>query len=325
MPINHQDFIKNYTSFKFHLSNILPSNIQVTSVGNIIVLDSSYIIIRDKDDLSNFVFGHVESGETLTEALARESIEEAGVSIQNEHLLGYILCNKLKNTDTNIKYQDISIIPIYISFVKKIVSKELSFETKGRELLSYKKARAILEKREDNKQLLNILIEAEEFIKGLYSKLNFDYKGIEILDVPITQVFNFCVNKDSKFCLVRDYGEQHFSLPGGGCELNENFFECCTRETREEAQLEIGEIQIMGVIQLDYLDKNGYILQSVQHVRCCSTYSETKEFVPGKNGFEIEERIFCDFKELNNYVVWLQFDSGKLILENVKNYMSCRL
>ena len=223
------------------------------------------------------------------------------------------------------KYGNTSIIPIYISFVKKIVSKELSFETKDRELLSYKKAQAILEKREDNKQLLNILIEAEEFIKNLYSKLNFDYKGTEILDIPTTQVFNFCVNKNRKFCLVRDYGEQHFSLPGGGSELSEDFLKCCIRETREEAQLEISEIEIMGVIQLDYLDKNGHVLQSVQHVRCCSRYSETKEFVPGKNGFEIEERIFCDFEELNNYIEWLGFDSGKLILENVKNYMSCRL
>ena len=52
MPIIHQDFIKNSTSFKFYLSNALPSNIPVTSVGNIIILDSSYIINYEDSNIT---------------------------------------------------------------------------------------------------------------------------------------------------------------------------------------------------------------------------------------------------------------------------------
>ena len=46
----------------------------------------------------------------------------------------------------------------------------------------------------------------------------------------------FVQTKDGKFIAVRDADEKFYSLPGGGCYMDETDEECARREVREEAQ-----------------------------------------------------------------------------------------
>ncbi|NLE07482.1 MAG: NUDIX hydrolase [Parcubacteria group bacterium] len=59
---------------------------------------------------------------------------------------------------------------------------------------------------------------------------------ISRLRLPKTQAMVFVQTKDGKFIAVRDADEKFYSLPGGGCYMDETDEECARREVREEAQ-----------------------------------------------------------------------------------------
>lgn len=124
-------------------------------------------------------------------------------------------------------------------------------------------------------------------------------------------------NPDGLYCLVRDSDERHYSLPGGGCDLGETAQECSARETMEEAQIENYATKILGVYLLSYRNKDGQILHQVQHVRTSSTIKAISEFIPQKNGFETDERLFVPKSELIDYIDWLKYDGSNYFLNQI--------
>jgi ADP-ribose pyrophosphatase YjhB (NUDIX family) len=59
-------------------------------------------------------------------------------------------------------------------------------------------------------------------MKPISEKRNLNNKAVTFiwhpdkqLDLPVWQVYVFCVAKDNKVVLVRDKGEDRFTLPGG--------------------------------------------------------------------------------------------------------------
>ena len=76
-------------------------------------------------------------------------------------------------------------------------------------------------------------------MKAISEKRNFNNKTITFiwhpakqLDLPVWQVYVFCVTKDNKVVLVRDKWEDRFTLPGGRTKAGEKAEETAKRETR---------------------------------------------------------------------------------------------
>jgi 8-oxo-dGTP pyrophosphatase MutT (NUDIX family) len=307
-------FTKNTTKFTFIPASSTPQNLPITAIANIAQLDSYYVLIADKNSLTNFIFGHIEDGESLEVALIRESKEEAGINIERLTQIGYILCENQVTTAT--KYPNVSAINVYHSYVTKSFSDWEMLETSDRFLISYKKAKKLLGQRPDNNQLSEILEYTHETNKSLIAKVDFTFNGQNYIEtIPVSQVFNFVSDDENMFCVVRDYDENHWSLPGGGCDLGENFENCAFRETAEEAQIETDNFKIIGVFNLKYLDKNNTVIHQTQHIRVASKAKTIHQFQPQKDGFETIERKFVHKSELIHYVDWLKYEGGKEMLE----------
>jgi|GEM_PF-1009114 ADP-ribose pyrophosphatase YjhB (NUDIX family) len=310
-------FEKNNTSFRFIPSLTTPSEIQVTAVANIAQLDSNFVIITDKDNQDNFVFGHVEIDENLLDTVIRESREEAGVEVYNITQIGYILAEQNQEIQLNSKYPKLSAINVYHSFVKSSNSNWNKHETLSRELFSYKKAISVLSKRDDNNQLVEILDYVQEFIQK--SIINTKFQFMEKVlnpEIPVSQVFNFTKNADGLYCIVKDFDENNYSLPGGGCNLGEDWKSCSARETLEEAQISTKNTTIIGVYMLSYIGLNG-IMHQVQHIRTFSECYKIDIFIPRKNGFETIERKFLPKEDLKKNVEWLKYDGGEYLLKQL--------
>lgn len=68
-----------------------------------------------------------------------------------------------------------------------------------------------------------------------------------------------CIFKDNKILLGKrkgSHGENTWCFPGGHLELKESWEECSIRETREETNLEIDNIKMIGVTN-DIFEKEG--------------------------------------------------------------------
>jgi len=169
------------------------------------------------------------------DTIRRETYEEAGVYINNIQTIGYIIAKNIGDSEESI-FPEVSILPVTISFVVEVDKKWKQRETLGREVLRIKEVKDLLAKRKDNNQLLEIF----EYVRNYLETQNYEddfsfYEKGEFEEIPTTQVMLFCKDKDNKFCIVRDFDENFFSLPGGGCRLDEEDIQCIKREVFEEA------------------------------------------------------------------------------------------
>ncbi|MCA6588521.1 MAG: NUDIX domain-containing protein [Pseudanabaena sp. M109S1SP1A06QC] len=242
------------------------------------------LIPMNPEEPDNFIFGYVETGETPINTVIKATQEEAGVEINNIVQMGYILAEKKVETSSNKKHPKVSTINtainIYHSFVTSVSSNWNKQETQHRQVLNSKNTKKILSKRNDNNQLVQILDYVAEYVKKLILKIEFEFKKKAYNPtLPSSQVFNFTKNKEGMYCIVRDFNEQHFSLPGGGCDLGESWENCSIRETLEETQMETSNTKIIGVYVLSYMAQTG-ALHQVQHIRTLSNCDETIEFIP---------------------------------------------
>lgn len=130
-----------------------------------------------------------------------------------------------------------------------------------------------------------------------------------------TQVYCFIITKDGLVALVRDKGEERFTPVGGSIEAGESAREALIRETQEEAQLDLVDIQVLGTVRVELEDK-------VEHqLRYFAKPKKMHDFIPCKDGFEVEERIFIHYQELPRYVHWLNTPDGKLQFRDLKEYI----
>jgi len=125
----------------------------------------------------------------------------------------------------------------------------------------------------------------------------------------------FCFDEEGRVCIVWEKKKGYWTLPGGGREGGENPEETFVREVKEEAQAEAENIEYFHCVYAKCFDENDVEVK-VSENRICFRYicklKNIQEFVPNKNGHEIDERKFVNLDELPNYITWLKdSENGK--------------
>ncbi len=163
-------------------------------------------------------------------------------------------------------------------------------------------------------------------MKAISEKRNFNNKTVTFiwhptkqLDLPVWQVYVFCVTKDNKVVLVRDKGEDRFTLPGGRTKAGEKAEETAKRETKEEAQIKLKNLFLLGSLEVISPNEKNKIQRHHQQVRFISRVPFNNQFIPGKC-LETEERILIEVGKLPNYLSWLKYPRQGAISRFFKTY-----
>ncbi len=136
-----------------------------------------------------------------------------------------------------------------------------------------------------------------------------------------TQVFGFCLNEKGECCIVRDEGEENWTLPGGGCEFGERVDDAFRREVLEEAQAELKDVHVLGYVLVSAI-KDGEIKEQILQARLVAQISTLNEFIPHKDGFETCDRKFVKLADLSQYIDWVSLPVGVEIMQVLSQYES---
>jgi 8-oxo-dGTP pyrophosphatase MutT (NUDIX family) len=329
--INFPDFIQQKnpgkTSFDFITTqNISEIGMPISAVLGFVFVGDSLVVIKNKNLQWDIVGGKIENNENWVEALERETYEEAGVfiNVQTIEMVGYFKCENSDDVISDV-YPKLSAMPVCICYASGVDFKWTKRETFERAMLSIDKVRErFQETRADNGQLLAVLNYVESLQKRKNIKVNFDYIEVEndpnIIKLPAITTQCMClIRYKGKYCVVRDFDEDFFSLPGGGCNLGESSVSCLRREVLEETQIVLSNFNLIGrvVVSFSVADK---ILSQVTHDRYISKIDFVEDFVARKDGFEVEERDFVEIDELCEKVMLLQNDTGEKIIKQLELY-----
>lgn len=137
----------------------LPSDKRIAGVHSIPVLeDGSIVLVWDRNEKTlTTVGGRLEPGESLEDALDRETVEEAGLVLKRERLP--IAALYWESTDTYTVF--------FIARVERYVPMPADFETTGRVTFSFETARQIVAKLEGEGLRSRLLEWAEQAVARL--------------------------------------------------------------------------------------------------------------------------------------------------------------
>ncbi|RKN82147.1 NUDIX domain-containing protein [Paenibacillus ginsengarvi] len=132
----------------------LPNDKRIAGVHSIPVLeDGSIVLVWDRNEKTlTTVGGRLEPGESLEDALDRETVEEAGLVLKRERLP--IAALYWESTDTYTVF--------YIARVERYVPMPAGYETTGRVTFSFETARQMVAKLEGEGLRSRLLEWAEE-------------------------------------------------------------------------------------------------------------------------------------------------------------------
>lgn len=142
-------------------TNFVPSTelpkLPITTPFTFPFRDDECMLALDKMGWWNPLGGHLEINESLEDTIRRESLEEAGVIVNDIKVFGYVKA-EICESNVNYKYPEISILPMTHSRIVKVIKPWVPKETKSRALISKKEVINRLTKRDDNKQMLEIFL-----------------------------------------------------------------------------------------------------------------------------------------------------------------------
>ncbi len=310
----------SYTKFTYFPEKSFPKNIPISTPLTFAFAGENLILTKKKNGWWDILGGKIEGRETWEDALKREAVEEAGVEIDFIEVVGYVLAENFGDKNETV-FEGKTILPITMSFVQKIVRDWNPLETLGREMFNRKEALKELSKRKDDGQLVEIAKDVFNFFKKQKKIYDFKYfptkKQKNFSEIITTQTMTFVVSCDKKFYLVKDFGEDFYSLPGGGCFLNESDEESAKREIMEEAQCEVESLELLGTVLVEVKRKD-LVLSRTKQLRYIAQAKEVFDFKDDERR-EIEERILADFDFMKNNVRLLRNKTGEDILEDLKN------
>lgn len=125
------------------------------------------------------------------------------------------------------------------------------------------------------------------------------------------------LDENKSICIVKTRDDDdgipsRWMFPGGGKEVGESPEECVTREIKEEAQVDVENLEYLMTAYGEVYDdednlvtEGDLVLKNRPQFRFIGRAKNIQEFVPEKDGFEIVERKFVTIEELPDYIVWL--------------------
>ena len=301
--------------YKFIPSETLPADLPISAPLTFAFIGEGLVLIKKKgaNNRWGILGGELKAGESWMEGLKRKAEEEAGVVIDHISVIGYLPTNNGK-----------AITPITISFVQEVKKKWRKSKTLAREHFSRKWAKKVLLDRIDNGQLAEIF----NYVLAYWENQKYEYT-FDFLEgnAPLANIQNtgsnvFVKTSNNNFLIVRDFDEDFFSLPGGGCDIDEDGKACAIREVHEEAQVELKSIQLMGSIVVK-VSKDGQVFSTSTQQRYLADAVEIHDFKVDPNDFdekcyETVERKEVSFELLGTEVKSLRNKTGEVILASLK-------
>lgn len=311
------------TEYEFFRSSFLPDEFPVSTPITFAFIGQNLVTVKKQNGWWDVVGGKLEAGETWIDALRREAKEEAGILIENIDVVGYILAKNSgdeKSLKENLKFPETNILPVTVSFVKEVDKNWEKRETLERDALERSEAKKLFLQRGDNGQLAEIFDHIVEYYDDQKYDYSFEYSREKSLfeNYPNTQSVVFVKTKENEFILAQEEHATSFSLPGGGCHMDEKAIDCAIRETREEAQVDIKNIEMLGAVIVRVI-KGGVTLSISTQSRYLADVENITEFIPQKNGFETIARKAVPFDFLQKEVKLLKNKTGDEILVDLKN------
>jgi ADP-ribose pyrophosphatase YjhB (NUDIX family) len=300
--------------YKFVPSNTLPVDLPISTSTTFAFIGKHVALTQNKNGWWDVLGGKLKEGETWVEGLKRQALEEAGVVLDHISVVGYLASD----------HDDKSISPVTISFVQEVREEWGKRAALRREQFSRKWAKKALLGRGGDGQLAEIF----DYVLSYYDNQKYDY-SFEYVEgnTPLANIQNtgsmvFVRTPNNKFLIVRDFDEDFFSLPGGGCDMDEGGKECAIREVREEAQVEVANTRLIGTVVVKVC-KNGQTLSVSGQQRYLADALEVSDFVVNPSNFdercyETVERKEVPLEALGTEVKLLRNKTGEMTLSNLK-------
>lgn len=311
----------SFVEFTYFFNKRFPKDIPISTPLTFAFAGENLILTKKENGWWDILGGKIEGGESWIDALKRESKEEAGVVVDFIEVVGYILAENHGDKDET-HFQKKTIMPITISFIQSVDRNWIPRETLEREIFNQKESLKILQERNDDNQLFEIAKDVFKYFRNQRYQYSFKYFPAPLnsnFDLMLTtQSMTFVYSGKSKkhFYIVKDFGENFYSLLGGGCFLDENNIECTKREIMEEAQFEVKDLVLLGVVLVE-VEKGNLILSRTKQMRYLAQAKNVVNFQNDPRE-EIEERMLVDFDSLQKKVKLLQNQTGDSILKNLK-------
>lgn len=313
------------TKYEFIPEDILPADLPVSTPLTFAFIGQNLVLTKKKNGWWDVLGGKPKEGETWTEGLKREALEEAGVVIDHISVLGYIVADNSGDL-TNLKFPPKNVLPVTVSFVQEVKKNWQKQETLGREHFSRKWAKRALLDRGDGGQLAEVF----DYVLSWYDNQKYDYSfdfvagDTPLPNIPNTQSMVFVRTPEKKFLIVRDFDESFFSLPGGGCDMDEDGKECAIREVREEAHVELKNIRLFGSVLVN-VSKDGRVLSASTQQRYLAVAVEMSDFVMqndiNEKYSETAERKEVPFELLGTEVKLLRNKTGEITLSALRQLL----
>ena len=151
------------------------------------------------------------------------------------------------------------------------------------------------------------------------------HPGIIPEGVPVQAVYGFVSTEDNLVALVREKGDTRFTPPGGGAEAGETALEALHREFLEEIQFTPIEVKLLGSMEVVNETATEEIQKHNLQVRYVCKIGKLEQFESLKDG-ETEERIFVYYKDLPNYVGFInKYTSGKIQYDMYCDYIEGKI
>jgi len=325
--LNHKPYLYSKSGIEYSSLFIealsIPEKLPITAVLSIPILNNKTILVKQSDThFWDIPGGHIEEGENWKQAVDRELEEEAGITAKHHKIIGYFeITAKPSSPDIKLTYPSPSIILVTQSFVQKYIPNwKKPGDIIDRAIVSFKEVANYIGEREGGEQLAHVLSYAKRELDSIGIVYQFSFVTQDIdFDIPVTQVYGFCKDASSgEFCIVRETGQSHYSLPGGGCNIGEPPELAFRRELIEETLFKAGTVTLVGATQVDmYTPDKITHLQSIFQFRYYTEIKAVVPFIPNKDGFEVEERVFIPFSDLMEKVDWLKTEVGQLVIKEI--------